>query len=281
MSAPATAAERRALEDERDFLLRSLEDLDAELAAGDLSAADYASLRDGYTARAAVVVRALGAAGPDAVADDATETGEPAVDAAADGAAGAPRGRRRRRRSLLWGGVGLLVAAAAVLVASEMGARLPGAPVTGSARLGPAQQLEQALAQAQQLEAAGQQGQALALYRQVLEQDPTQEQALAEGGWLEYEAGVAGKSTTLLDQGQRDEEAAESQDPSAYAPHLYLGSMLLSQGADGDAASEYSLFLSSNPPVSLVQRAWSFIVKAYEGAGRPLPPAPPGVTPAG
>ena len=47
------------LEDERRFLLRSLRDLDAELAAGDVDAADYETLRDGYTKRAADVLREI------------------------------------------------------------------------------------------------------------------------------------------------------------------------------------------------------------------------------
>ena len=47
------------LEDERRFLLRSLRDLDAELAAGDVDPVDYETLRDGYTKRAADVLRGI------------------------------------------------------------------------------------------------------------------------------------------------------------------------------------------------------------------------------
>jgi tetratricopeptide (TPR) repeat protein len=47
------------LVEERDFLLRSLQDLDAERHAGDVDADDYAVLKDGYTARAAAVLRIL------------------------------------------------------------------------------------------------------------------------------------------------------------------------------------------------------------------------------
>ena len=50
---------RAELEDERSFLLDSLEDLERERAAGDLSDADYEVLRDRYTRRAAEVLRAL------------------------------------------------------------------------------------------------------------------------------------------------------------------------------------------------------------------------------
>ncbi|MFP5377645.1 MAG: tetratricopeptide repeat protein [Acidimicrobiia bacterium] len=51
----------RALEEERDFLLRSLDDLERERAAGDLADEDYRALRDDYTARAAAVLRRLAA----------------------------------------------------------------------------------------------------------------------------------------------------------------------------------------------------------------------------
>ena len=50
-----------ALEEQRDFLLRSIEDLDRELAAGDLDADDHRTLRDDYTARAAALIRSIDA----------------------------------------------------------------------------------------------------------------------------------------------------------------------------------------------------------------------------
>ncbi len=51
--------ELAALEEQRDFLLTSLEDLDREHAAGDLDDDDYATLRDDYTVRAARVIEAI------------------------------------------------------------------------------------------------------------------------------------------------------------------------------------------------------------------------------
>ena len=72
------------LEDERRFLLRSLRDLDAELAAGDVDRVDYETLRDGYTKRAADVLRGI-------------EDGKAALPVAAPAASGAGRGGRRRR----------------------------------------------------------------------------------------------------------------------------------------------------------------------------------------
>ena len=54
-----SAAERERLIDEREHLLTSLDDLDAELAAGDIDRDDYEMLRDDYTARTAALSRAL------------------------------------------------------------------------------------------------------------------------------------------------------------------------------------------------------------------------------
>ena len=51
------------LEEERDFLLSSLSDLEHEFSAGDIDEGDYFSLRDSYTARAAVLIRDIAAIG--------------------------------------------------------------------------------------------------------------------------------------------------------------------------------------------------------------------------
>jgi tetratricopeptide (TPR) repeat protein len=48
-----------ALEEERRFLLRSLADLEREHDAGDIDDADYETLKDGYTVRAAAVLRQI------------------------------------------------------------------------------------------------------------------------------------------------------------------------------------------------------------------------------
>ena len=45
------------LEAERDFLLRSLDDLEAERDAGNIDDDTYRTLHDDYTARAAAVIR--------------------------------------------------------------------------------------------------------------------------------------------------------------------------------------------------------------------------------
>lgn len=82
-SGDAMAGADHGLLDEQRFLLRSLQDLDEELAAGDIDDADYELLRSRYTARAAAVLRALqGGAGPAPPAPPAptpSDAGSPAV----------------------------------------------------------------------------------------------------------------------------------------------------------------------------------------------------------
>ena len=93
------------LEEERAFLLRSLDDLDREHDAGDLDEHDYVELRDGYTARAAAVLREL----------EAGRAARPA------------RPPTRWGRVALIGGLVVLVAVGAgVAVAAFSGQRLPG-----------------------------------------------------------------------------------------------------------------------------------------------------------
>jgi len=287
---------RAELDDERAFLLASLEDLEHERAAGDLSDGDYDALRDRYTRRAAEVLRALDP-GPAGLDGTAGRAGTGVCDAAivpdgAPGADGAPRaadasspgpaprrarGRRsRRRRTMAVVGVLALLAAVAVLmVTMQAGARLPGQTASGSVSLSPAEQTRQTLAQAETLEASGDAAQALQLFQQVLARDPTQVEALAESGWLEFEAGVSAKDAAVLSRAQQVEQSAERADPGAYAPHLYLGSMLLAEGDAKGAVTEYRRFLAADPPKGAVEPAEPFIKDAFTQAGRPLPALPP------
>lgn len=88
-----------ALQEEREFFLRSLRDLETEYEAGDIDEADYRVLRDDYVSRAADVLRRLqrwddeAAAGHgSAVESDAAVEGD--ADVEADAAAGGEEGAR-------------------------------------------------------------------------------------------------------------------------------------------------------------------------------------------
>lgn len=103
--------ELAALEEQRDFLLRSLADLDREHDAGDLEDDDYQTLRDDYTARAADVLRALDE--QRAAFDDA-------------------RKPRSTARTLGWvAAIAVFAIVSGVAVASALGARKAGESSSG------------------------------------------------------------------------------------------------------------------------------------------------------
>lgn len=248
----------RPLEDERDFVLASLRDLEREHDAGDLSDHDYAELRDRYTARAAAVLRALEAADPAPVP--------------------APPARRRRRRWLLVAGLACLLTAGLVVgLAEALAPRLPGQVATGSTKLSAGQAVTQELAQAEALDAAGQPARALALYEDVLRRQPGQPEAAAEAGWIEFSTGVTAGRADLVRRGQADETSAVRAAPGAWAPRLYLGSMYATEGDDTDAVAQFRQLLDDHPPTAALQAAMGTVAAAFKGAGQPLPPLPAGV----
>ena len=113
MTETTTAADsdREQLEAERDFLLRSLDDLEAERADGSIDPEAYQRLHDDYTARAAAVIRAL---------RDGVDARPPAPPTST------------RRRVLILGGVVAFAALAGVALAAALGARLPGQTSSGN-----------------------------------------------------------------------------------------------------------------------------------------------------
>lgn len=147
-----------ALEEQRDFLLASLRDLDREHAAGDIDDADYESLRDDYTARAAAVIRSI------------------------ESRRAAFAGRRRGlgRTAVTVSAVILLAVAAGVLVARSAGERAPGQ--TASGNLG--QTSRDLLLAAQDQMGRGDVLGAIQTYDQVLKVDPGNVEAMAYRGWL-------------------------------------------------------------------------------------------------
>ena len=106
-----------SLESERDFLLRSIADLETERDAGNLDEERYRALKDDYTARAAAVLRSI------------EEGGE---------AAPAPAPIPKKRKLLTGGAVVAFVAVAALALAAAAGKRHDGQTVTGNAQSGDA-----------------------------------------------------------------------------------------------------------------------------------------------
>jgi cytochrome c-type biogenesis protein CcmH/NrfG len=104
--------ERERLENERDFLLRSLDDLELEHESGGIDDESYRELHDDYTARAAAAIRAL----------------RDGVDTRPEPAAPVPT----KRRVAIVAGIVVFAVVAGVALAAALGARLPGQTPTGN-----------------------------------------------------------------------------------------------------------------------------------------------------
>jgi tetratricopeptide (TPR) repeat protein len=261
---------REDLEVERDFLLRSLQDLDEEHRSGDVSDEDYARLHDDYTARAAEVLRAIGATEPDGSLDEDSATGT-------GGGRNEAAGQRTRKpitrnRALLIGGVlSLLAGIAVAIVLSNTSTRLPGETETGGVSLSTQQTIQRELAQGETLEEEGQYSEALQVFQKVISQDPANGVALSEAGWLEFEAGVLGPSKSSLQEGQSTEERAVSVDPGLPAAHAYLGSMYFLEKNPGLAVIQYSQFIADGPSALELNPFLPDIKKAFAEAHKALP----------
>jgi hypothetical protein len=208
---PATLA---ALEEERDFLRTSLEDLERERAAGDIDDADYRALHDDYVARTAAVLRAI-------EARRAVPRAQPA--------------RRRRPwpvRTAVVAGVVAFGLGAGLLVARLAGTRTSEDSLTGDIRTSTAQELQRCLELASVAfrggdgadggpgegapgggAAGGEGGEllgAVQCYSEVLARQPSNAQALAYRGWLLVRTG----SPELASAGAKDLDAAVAADPT-------------------------------------------------------------------
>jgi len=254
------------LEAERDFLLTSLSDLDAELAAGDVDAHDYEALRDGYTARAAAVLRlldhrrvaaelSLSAARPAGAASAAGAA--PAADDAPAAPSGAPSlpyatpafRRHRWRRLAVAAGVAAFAVGAGFAVAGASGQRLPGETGSGAT---PDSKMQGELLQAVNYFQAGDVLDAIKTYDKVLATDPANAEALAYKGWLLRLTGVQASNTELIDDGLASILEAERVDPSYPDAHFFGGEIYLRDKDDPkDAITEFETYLADNPPVSM------------------------------
>ncbi|MGP0031125.1 MAG: tetratricopeptide repeat protein [Acidimicrobiales bacterium] len=258
--------ERWYLDDQREFLLRSIDDARAEHDAGDLSDEDFSLLLARDQRRLSEVEDELEGLTP------RVQEPEPAV-ALPDLAAG----RSRRSPWRLMGMVAssaLIVAGIVILLVHALNPRLPGQSSSGSITQPQAQLVEQQLAQATTLSNQGQFKSALELYDKVLAEDPSNPVARAGSGWLEWSAGSRLRSRPFMALGQEAEEKTVRSAPSYFGAHLYLGLILLYQGHnDAAAATQFGDFLKDNPPASIVEEEASTMRGAYIEAGLPVPAA--------
>lgn len=226
------------LEDERRFLLRSLADLEREHDAGDVDDLDYATLKDGYTARAADVLRRI-------------EAGQAML---------APRPRRRWSRTIV---SAALVVAAAVAIGLALGAawgeREAGQEVTGFT---PGDDARTLLASARSAMNQGDFVLANELLRRVDEMERERgvdnAEARAYYGWtlalLTVADDDAERSAAILDAAVLALAQAIEIDPDYADPHCFMAIVEFEFRDDPDAALPYvETCEASDPPAELAE----------------------------
>ncbi|NNE11055.1 MAG: hypothetical protein HKN41_02295 [Ilumatobacter sp.] len=219
------------LEDERRFLLRSLEDLERERAAGDVDDADYTALRDGYTVRAAATLRAIEA-----------------------GRAALPERRAANwpRRIGTGAFVVLVIAVVWWALSASSAQRLPGQQASGFDPRDREQLLLTEARAIQEREPAA----AADLYQLVLDENPSNVEALTYRGWT-LAIDLIGETDSDVVAAQLRESvellgAAIEADPSYPDPYCFLGIVQGRFLGQADAAIPFvDRCLEQNPPAEI------------------------------
>ncbi len=265
--------ERERLETERDFLLRSLDDLEAERAAGNVDPESYTRLHDEYTARAAAAIRAL-RDGVDA---------RPALPAVP-----------WRRRALVGGAIGAFALVAAIALAAALGARLPGQLASGNEPsedgAGGAEDrraaLEDAVAArpddiaarltlARFLEADGDLAGALRQYDEVTRRQPGNADALAQSGRILYLTAsqtAPDQAADLVAAARERLDAAVAADPE-YADARFFRAVLLEFLAENLAIADAQRYLVLAPTGPFAEQARELLADLGADAPAGVPPS--------
>lgn len=232
------------LEEERRYLLASLKDLEAEYAAGDVDETDYTTLKDGYTVRAASVLRQI-------------ESGRRAL---------APKQPRNWKRTIVvvLAVVAFSVAVAAAL-ASAFGERGLNDEITG---FSPADDTRTTLANARAALNRGDFPRAWELYVRADEEESFRGDENAEArtyvGWTtvllaRQAAGESDMSQELLGQGLLALNQAISIDPTFADPYCFVAIVEYNFNDDAAAAVPFVEQCESlNPPADIAGLVESF-----------------------
>ena len=235
---------RRRLEDRVRLLEVSIADAQLEHANGELDDAAFSRIVAKEQARLDEVRSEIEGLPADEEGDGHESTvGPEVVDVSS---------RRSRRPTLMVVAGAALVLAAVVLIVGLRGSSGP-----SSADIPPL------LTKANGLVNQGKVTQALPIYAKILEIDRAQPEALAQRGWLTFEAGNAAGSTELMGKGETQVRASVALAPKAFAPRLYLGVIELVGNSDPKAAlAQLEAFASLNPPAGWVEKAKPYVDKA-------------------
>ena len=273
---------QEALANEREFLRRSIEDLEGQRAAGEVDEQDFAVLDGRYRRRLAEVEAVMAASGAGTAGGSAPFEGR-ALPREGPGGGSGTTAVRRLRRWLGGGRVRLVVTiaatacfvvAAGILATSLAGVRLPGESATGSVSLSSAQQVRETLDEAAVLGSEGQVAEAVRLYNQVLAADPEQPEALTYGGWLVRLAGLSAKNRLVLARGDASVARAVKVAPGYPDAHALFGVILYEDFVSPKAASlQFRDALRAGAPQSLVASVAPIAARAFAAVKEPLPPS--------
>ena len=241
---PADPDAYAALEEQRDFLLGSLDDLERERAAGDIDESDYEALRDDYTARAAAVLRALD-------------------DGGARFASAKRAGNWRLGAAVL---VGLLVfgAGAGLLVARSSGSRTEG-PASGDSELAARDDLAECLNRFSQ----GDVLEAVMCYDEVLADEPENVEALTYRGWALVQS-------TLVDDGLDYLDQAIALDPTYPDARVFRAITYKNQQRFDEARADLAVVDQGQIPVAMAPLIESLRAELEAGAASSTTTAPQG-----
>lgn len=217
---PADPDAYAALEEQRDFLLGSLEDLERERAAGDIDEADYEALRDDYTARAAAVLRALDEGGARF--------------------ASVRRPGSVRFVTAVMAGVLVFGAGAGLLLARASGTRAGNQGISGDIRLDTRERLARAL----DLFSQGEALEAVMVYDEILAADPENVEALTYRGWALIQS-------TLLDEGLDHLDQAVAVDPAYPDARVFRAIALRDLGRTEEARADLAALDPVQIPIAM------------------------------
>ncbi len=227
-----------ALEDQLEVQLRSLDDLEAEFAAGDMEPDDYQTLKDDYTVRVADTMRQL---------EHQQELGGPRSS--------------RRINPLALAGLVVFAALSGWLLARSTGERGVNDILTGDIS-----STRQRVFDCQEVAAGGEIVEALRCFDEVLLEDPDNPEALSYRGWYVVltapsaeAAGEIEQSAQLLETGLTYLDRAVDIDPT-FPDARAFRAVVYDRMGDGEAACiEVATLISLNPPPFFVQQSQGIV----------------------
>lgn len=223
-----------------EILLReaSLADAQRELAAGELSVVEAATIE----AREELALRRARAE-LEVLGDE-----------------GSRRSGRRRRRSLLWIGLGCFFLVIAIVLWSSIELRQPGTSITGNVSLSTQQRVTQLLNEAEADVARGKVVTALNAYQRVLALSPKNASALTQVGWLDFSAGSSDTNPALVALGIKDLQKAIKYAPRNAAARLYYAIVADSTPHnEAVAKAEFTVFVALHPSKAQLAVAEPFL----------------------